>query len=96
MSPACPIISSRNSSLPEVGAEAVCYWDGESAGTLAEAMLRLEEDEEMYLRLSREGLQRDAVFLVGENRVGTQTVLRSSHLAALKHKWRYHCRPAEK
>jgi glycosyltransferase involved in cell wall biosynthesis len=62
MSQACPIISSRNSSLPEVGAEAVCYWDGESAGTLAEAMLRLEEDEEMYLRLSREGLQRAQSF----------------------------------
>jgi glycosyltransferase involved in cell wall biosynthesis len=62
MSQACPVISARNSSLPEVGAEAVCYWDGESASTLAEAMLRLEEDEEMYLRLSREGLQRARSF----------------------------------
>jgi glycosyltransferase involved in cell wall biosynthesis len=62
MSQACPVISSRNSSLPEVGGEAVCYWDGESAGTFAETMLRLEEDEEMYLRLSREGFQRARSF----------------------------------
>jgi glycosyltransferase involved in cell wall biosynthesis len=62
MSQACPVISSRNSSLPEVGGEAVCYWDGKSAGTLAETMLRLEEEEEMYLRLSREGLQRARSF----------------------------------
>jgi glycosyltransferase involved in cell wall biosynthesis len=62
MSQACPVISARNSSLPEVGAEAVCYWEGKSAGMLAEAMLRLEEDEGMYLRLSREGLQRARLF----------------------------------
>jgi glycosyltransferase involved in cell wall biosynthesis len=62
MSQACPVICSRNSSLPEVGADAVCYWNGESAGTLAESMLRLEEDEGMYLRLSREGLQRARSF----------------------------------
>jgi glycosyltransferase involved in cell wall biosynthesis len=62
MSQACPVICSRNSSLPEVGADAVCYWDGESAVTLAEAMLRLEEEEEMYLRLSRDGLQRARLF----------------------------------
>jgi glycosyltransferase involved in cell wall biosynthesis len=62
MSQACPVICSRNSSLPEVGADAVCYWDGEAAVTLAEVMLRLEEEEEMYLRLSRDGLQRSRLF----------------------------------
>jgi glycosyltransferase involved in cell wall biosynthesis len=62
MSQACPVIASRNSSLPEVGGEAVLYWNGESPEMLAESMLQLEEDEKLYLRLSREGLERSRLF----------------------------------
>lgn len=62
MSQGCPVISASNSSLPEVGAGAIGYWDGESAATLAEAMLQLEKNEKIYLRQSNEGLQRARLF----------------------------------
>lgn len=57
MSLGCPVICAKNSSMPEVGGEAVLYWDGQSAGTLAEAMLQLEQEQELYRRLSSEGLE---------------------------------------
>jgi glycosyltransferase involved in cell wall biosynthesis len=62
MSQGCPVISAGNSSLPEVGGEAIAYWDGESAATLAEAMLRLESNEEVYRRQSKDGLERARLF----------------------------------
>ena len=62
MSQSCPVITSSNSSLPEVGGEAVLYWDGKSAETLAESMLRLEADEDLYVRLSKDGLERSRSF----------------------------------
>jgi glycosyltransferase involved in cell wall biosynthesis len=62
MSQACPVICSKNSSLPEVGGEAVLYWDGESAETLAGSMLGLEHDETLYRQLSESGLERSRSF----------------------------------
>ena len=62
MSQACPIITSKNSSSTEVGGEAVLYWDGKSAESLADSMLQLEEDEKLYLRLSKAGLDRSRSF----------------------------------
>jgi glycosyltransferase involved in cell wall biosynthesis len=62
MSQACPVITAKNSSLPEVGGEAVLYWDGKSAETLAECMLQLEEDEKLYVRLSKDALARSRLF----------------------------------
>jgi glycosyltransferase involved in cell wall biosynthesis len=66
MSQACPVICSENSSLPEVGGETALYWDGQSAETLADSMLRLEQDEEEYLRLSKQGLERSRLFSWGK------------------------------
>ncbi|HYY26321.1 MAG TPA: glycosyltransferase family 1 protein [Chthoniobacterales bacterium] len=62
MSHACPVISSTNSSLPEVGGDAALYWDGKSAETFAESMLWLEQDSELYVRLSKDGLDRSRLF----------------------------------
>ncbi len=62
MSQACPVICSKNSSLPEVGGEAVIYWDGESAESLAGSMLRLEQDESLYQQLSKSGWDRAQTF----------------------------------
>ena len=62
MSQGCPVIAAKSSSLPEVGRDAILYWDGKSAETLADCMLRLEEDEKLYLRLSSEGLERAGLF----------------------------------
>jgi len=62
MSQACPVICSKNSSLPEVGGDAVLYWDGTSAETLADSMLELEQDESQYKQLSKSGLDRSRLF----------------------------------
>jgi len=62
MSKACPVICTKNASLPEVGGEAVQYWDGKSAETLADSMLKLEQDESQYVHLSKSGLDRSRLF----------------------------------
>ncbi|MGA8654859.1 MAG: glycosyltransferase family 1 protein [Chthoniobacterales bacterium] len=62
MSQACPVITSRKSSLPEVGGDAVSYWDGQSAETLAACMLQLEKDEMFYVRASQACLERARTF----------------------------------
>jgi glycosyltransferase involved in cell wall biosynthesis len=62
ISQACPVITSKYSSLIGVGGEAVLYWDGKSAESLAESMLQLEHDEKLYLRLSKAGLDRSRLF----------------------------------
>ncbi len=51
MSQACPVITRRNSSLPEVGGSAAIYCDNDSV-EIANAMLRLERDEPYYLATS--------------------------------------------
>ena len=51
MSQACPVITRRNSSLPEVGGSAAIYCENDSV-EIANAMLRLERDEPYYLATS--------------------------------------------
>ncbi len=55
MSQACPVITRRNSSLPEVGGSAAIYCDDDEA-EIAEAMLRLERDRSYYLAVSNASL----------------------------------------
>jgi glycosyltransferase involved in cell wall biosynthesis len=62
MSQACPVITSTNASLPEVGGDAVLYWDGKSAESLAAEMLRLEREETYYVSLSIKSLARAHTF----------------------------------
>jgi glycosyltransferase involved in cell wall biosynthesis len=52
MSQACPVITRRNSSLPEVGGSAAIYCKDDEA-EIAEAMLRMERDQSYYLGASR-------------------------------------------
>jgi glycosyltransferase involved in cell wall biosynthesis len=52
MSQGCPAITRRNSSLPEVGGSAAIYCEDDDT-EIAEAMLRLERDEEYYLAVSQ-------------------------------------------
>jgi glycosyltransferase involved in cell wall biosynthesis len=51
MSQACPVITRRNTSLPEVGGSAAIYYD-DSGEDLAEWMLKLETDSDCYLEHS--------------------------------------------
>jgi glycosyltransferase involved in cell wall biosynthesis len=52
MSQACPVITRKNSSLPEAGGSAAVYCENDEI-EIANAMLRLERDEPDYLATSR-------------------------------------------
>jgi glycosyltransferase involved in cell wall biosynthesis len=55
MSQACPVITGKSSSLPEVGGSAAVYCNDDDA-EIAEAMLRLERDPSYYLAVSQASL----------------------------------------
>ncbi len=55
MSQACPVITRKNTSLPEVGGEAAVYYD-DTTRNLVEQMLRLEERSQLYGELSERAL----------------------------------------
>jgi glycosyltransferase involved in cell wall biosynthesis len=55
MSQGCPVITGKNSSLPEFGGPAAIYCNDTDAD-ISETMLRLERDEQYYLATSRAGL----------------------------------------
>ncbi|MBV8900624.1 MAG: glycosyltransferase family 4 protein [Verrucomicrobia bacterium] len=62
MSQGCPVISTRNTSLPEVGGEAAIWCDLASSGEMAERMLRLENDRNAYLEASVRSLSQAGRF----------------------------------
>jgi glycosyltransferase involved in cell wall biosynthesis len=55
MSQACPVITRKNTSLPEVGGEAAVYYD-DTTRDLVQQMLRLEEQSRLYIELSERAL----------------------------------------
>jgi glycosyltransferase involved in cell wall biosynthesis len=55
MSQACPVITRKNTSLPEVGGKAAVYYD-DTTRDLVEQMLRLEEQSHLYIELSERAL----------------------------------------
>ena len=55
MSQACPVITRKNTSLPEVGGEAAVYYD-DTTRDLVEQMLRLEAQSQLYIELSERSL----------------------------------------
>ncbi|HEY0793692.1 MAG TPA: glycosyltransferase family 1 protein [Chthoniobacterales bacterium] len=56
MSQGCPVISARNSSLPEVGGDAVLWCEPANATQLARQMLALENSPELQAACSADGL----------------------------------------
>jgi glycosyltransferase involved in cell wall biosynthesis len=71
MSQGCPAITSRLSSLPEVGGDAVSYVDAESSEDIAAAMTALIYDAERRERLIRKGLDQARTF--GVDRLARDT-----------------------
>jgi glycosyltransferase involved in cell wall biosynthesis len=57
-----PVACSQASSLPEVGGDAVLYFDPHDVGTIAEALEQLLTDEPLRARLREAGLARAARF----------------------------------
>lgn len=58
MSQGCPVISTRNTSLPEVGGDAVLWCERSDAAELASRMLALEQSPGFQLTLSEKGVNR--------------------------------------
>lgn len=55
MSCGCPVAAARAASIPEVCGDAVLYFDPNSTTSIAEALRRLTEDDELRATLSRQG-----------------------------------------
>lgn len=62
MASGVPVMSSNRSSLPEVGGNAVLYFDPESVEDMSFAMERLLGDSELRKKLVERGLQRAKQF----------------------------------
>ena len=58
MSKGCPVVASFASSLPEVGGDAVLYFDPESATDLLAKMKILKEDNALRVEFIKKGLKR--------------------------------------
>ena len=52
----CPVISSNQGSLPEIGGQAVLYFDPHQDGSLVQALETILEDGDLALELSKRGL----------------------------------------
>lgn len=57
-----PVITSNTSSMPEIGGEDALLVNPESSEEIAEALLKLEEDETFYLSQKQIGLRRASLF----------------------------------
>ena len=58
----CPVISSQNSSLPEIGGEACLYFDPEDPNDLIEKLYQLAQSKEIYNKLIKTGKNRITLF----------------------------------
>ncbi len=54
----CPVIMSNRSSLPEVGGNAACYFDPTTAESIENAVEQIISDENLRIKLRREGFER--------------------------------------
>ena len=57
-----PVACSNTSSMPEVGGEAVLYFDPLDTASIADALRRLLSDDDLRRRLSAAGLERQRLF----------------------------------
>jgi glycosyltransferase involved in cell wall biosynthesis len=76
MAAGCPVISSRAASLPEVGRDAVLYFDATSPEQLARSIEQLLGDDDLRRRLIARGNERAANF--------SRAAMAASHRAAFE------------
>lgn len=60
----CPVITSREGSLPEVGGEAVYYVDAKSVDSIIGGINKLSKDEKLRKELSQKGLAQAKIFSI--------------------------------
>lgn len=53
----CPVVTSKNGSLPEVAGEAAYYIDAENINSIADSLQRLFTDRSLQEKLARKGLE---------------------------------------
>lgn len=61
-----PVITSRTTSLPEVGGDAACYVDPSSAESIASALLKLEHDPQLRHTMIQRGKEILPTFTAGK------------------------------
>lgn len=64
MSCGCPVITSKEGSLPEVGGDAVIYADAYSKDSIVKEMLNISNDENLRSELSKKGLEQAKKFSI--------------------------------
>lgn len=79
MSFGCPVISSFSSSLPEVGGEAMLYFDPDNHSELADKIVLLESDKKLRIDLIKKGRQRIKLFSWNKCAKETLKILTSLH-----------------
>lgn len=62
MASGCPVITTKEGSLPEVAGEAALYVDAYSTESIAEGLKKVFNDENLRKELSKKGLKRAAEF----------------------------------
>jgi len=58
----CPVITSSTSSMPEVAGDAAIYVEPQRVDSIADAMTKLLDDDELYALLREQGLARSRCF----------------------------------
>lgn len=76
-----PVLSSNTGSLPEIGAEAVLYFDPADAADLAAKIKLISEDNSLRQRLIEAGLKRAADFSWAKTAQETLNILEEVHVA---------------
>jgi len=76
MAAGCPVISSNAASLPEVGGEAVIYFDPHNFGSIAEKLVQVSRDDGLRQQLRAAGLVRAREFTWDRTAELTATALR--------------------
>lgn len=62
MASGTPVITSNTSSMPEIAGEAALFSNPHEPNTITEAMLKMEEDNDLHNRLTEAGIQRAKQF----------------------------------
>ena len=58
----CPVVCADNSSLPEVGGDAVLYIDGKDVAKTAEMLKKVCENKELRLQVSKKSVKQAESF----------------------------------
>lgn len=73
----CPVITSKEGSIPEIGGEAVYYVDAYNSEDISKAILRMDKEQNLVKELSRKGLIQSEKFSWKKTALQTANVYNS-------------------